>query len=210
MGPLLRSTTEASSCPWPLRAGSWRLASPRLPAGPALRRPNQGPPLQPARSRRQAGSSRAARAGAGFGWFRAPQSSKRELLSRGRGVAGPRGFSGVKSASLICSLAPEMGEPWGIPAGPVGGATSGVVARLVERGMASGVAVGRLPRRGSGVASRSRRREPKSAPGLVADRAAPLKRLGSGSWLGLAQSAWAGLRLAARSGLAVRLGRRAL
>ena len=76
--------------------------------------------------------------------------------------------------------------------------------------MPSLAAVGLLPRRGSGVASRSRRREPKSALARPVDRADAVKRLGSGVWPELAQSPGSGLRLAARSGIAVRLGRRAL
>ena len=106
------------------------------------------------------------------------QSSKRELLSRwpalvarlGPVVRSPAALGrdsrsglealgiGLKSASLI-SLEPVLpiGVPWGMEEGlPVG------EGLRLERGMASELAVGRLPRRGSGPLSRSRRRAPNS------------------------------------------------
>jgi hypothetical protein len=106
------------------------------------------------------------------------QSSKRELLSRWPelvarlGPAAPsppalgRGSRvglealgiGLKSASLI-SLEPVLliGVPWGMEEG----LPAGEGLRL-ERGMGSELAIGRLPRRGSGPLSRSRRRAPTS------------------------------------------------
>lgn len=68
---------------------------------------------------------------------------------------------GLKSASLI-SLEPVLliGVPWGMEEG----LPAGEGLRL-ERGMGSELAIGRLPRRGSGPLSRSRRRAPNSGWG---------------------------------------------
>ena len=206
--------------------------------GPTLRRPNSPTPEQLLRHAAKPRVMAIALPGARkwwLGWWlsaQPAQSSKRELLSRGRGppVFGPGlgGVMGLKSASLMLlreSVAavpgrfPRIGVPWGmLPAvrgeagSPIGlvpgsvGALPGPLAppgpRRLERGMPSGLAMGRLPRRASGPSSRSRRRAPKSLAGLALPWPPELKRLRSE----VLQSSWeAGRRLSARSGIATRL-----